>query len=553
LSAHDRHAALLALAPYFPAGATGRESWLALLSRAARGVPSGSGRAVWKAPWGITLAADLADRYARDLAHGLIHEEWDLALFRVVAAGAREVWDIGANLGLYTVSARQVMAAEGRVIAVEPHPGMLDLLRANVATNGMAETVVVAPVALSATSGRVSFTIASDAAFSGLHDTGRSPVSEVIEVECRRFDDLWRENGSRPIDAVKMDVEGHETEVLESAVEALAASPDVVLMLEASPKNLDEAGNAAFVRVLESLRERGFDIFRLLADGTAEQLRDGGTILDYSGNLFLVRPESRLRPAIDAFLAAPVPLATPAPMPSPLRHGVEAVLDLAAEVMAMAANATAGKQAMERHSGEQSSEVARLRVVKKELETRMQAAAEQQATRTAAMEHHTGELSHELIRLRTVKKELEARMKAIAAEQAARSASLGEMKQLLAKHVERETALQAKLTSRSEELGARGSALAELKQLLAKHVEREAGLQAKLKSQGEELAARGAALTELQETLAKRNATKALLEAKIRDQAVKLGARAEALNELQRRLGIKEPALEPAPKQPDVA
>jgi len=44
--------------------------------------------------------------------------------------------DVGCHYGIYSVLASKLVGPEGRVIAVEPHPGALEVLRENVATNG---------------------------------------------------------------------------------------------------------------------------------------------------------------------------------------------------------------------------------------------------------------------------------------------------------------------------------------------------------------------------------------------------------------------------------
>ncbi|GMG84910.1 FkbM family methyltransferase [Paralimibaculum aggregatum] len=113
--------------------------------------------------------------------------------------------DAGANAGLYSLAVRSFGPA--RILAVEPAPAALSRLRTNLALSGAAE-VTVAPVALSDRAGTAHIAAAgSNLGEAALGDAG-------TEVETLPLLDLLEAQGFGRVDALKIDIEGHEEPVL---------------------------------------------------------------------------------------------------------------------------------------------------------------------------------------------------------------------------------------------------------------------------------------------------------------------------------------------------
>jgi FkbM family methyltransferase len=116
-----------------------------------------------------------------------------------------QVLDLGANYGLF---AKAITARFGcRCIAVEPSPEPFAAI---------AETPLISKLqaAAASKSGTVPFHIATDSVFSSLYPT--SNVVRVIEVRAFSLPDLLDLVEARPVDLLKMDVEGAEIELLNS-------------------------------------------------------------------------------------------------------------------------------------------------------------------------------------------------------------------------------------------------------------------------------------------------------------------------------------------------
>ena len=139
--------------------------------------------------------------------------------FRTVTR-LRELADVGANLGLYSVYASRLDECE-KITTFEPNPKTYDALCENIALNPRAAELVDARrLAVSGAPGEVAF----DAR------TGFDPGAKVVEgeaenvvmVEAGRIDDAFDLGGARDV-FLKMDVEGHEMSALRGAAGFLAA------------------------------------------------------------------------------------------------------------------------------------------------------------------------------------------------------------------------------------------------------------------------------------------------------------------------------------------
>jgi FkbM family methyltransferase len=128
------------------------------------------------------------------------------------------VWDVGANTGIYTCIATDVLT-EGCAVAIEPHPGNLTCLRRNVATTHT-HRVDVWDIALSDEDGTAELYMEDPAGGHGLHSLG-GDIGETVEIETRRGDSLVADGEPVPA-VVKIDVEGAEGQVIEGMMDVLS-------------------------------------------------------------------------------------------------------------------------------------------------------------------------------------------------------------------------------------------------------------------------------------------------------------------------------------------
>ena len=162
------------------------------------------------------------------------------------------VLDIGANVGIFTMIAAKEVGSSGLVLAIEPEPKNIGLLRKNIEINGI-KNVIVLDKAISARSGKVKLNLFHLTGFHSLI----YPSDNQIEVEAKSLDDIVTELKLNRVDFIKIDAEGSELEILKGGKNVLK-SPNIKLSIAAYHKLED--GSPEFPQIVSFLKERFFDI-----------------------------------------------------------------------------------------------------------------------------------------------------------------------------------------------------------------------------------------------------------------------------------------------------
>jgi FkbM family methyltransferase len=137
---------------------------------------------------------------------------------RTVRAGD-VVYDLGANVGFYTLLAAKLVGPTGRVVAFEPVPRNLGYLRRHLALN-RCENVTVVAAAVSDRPGRARFRDGPAHTVGTLADDGEYDVDVVA------LDGF----AGPPPRVIKIDVEGAEAGVLRGARRVLREVRPIVLL-----------------------------------------------------------------------------------------------------------------------------------------------------------------------------------------------------------------------------------------------------------------------------------------------------------------------------------
>ena len=150
--------------------------------------------------------------------------------------------DVGANNGTASFSA--LSAGFSSVVACEPGPEAFRLLRANVALNDAEEAVVALNVALSNRSGSGAIDLTRGSRKGFLVQGETAVHRNAHPVRLARLDDLVGEGHIDPggVGVLWMDVEGHESQVLEGAAALLGREPPPPIVMELHPKRVRQAG-----------------------------------------------------------------------------------------------------------------------------------------------------------------------------------------------------------------------------------------------------------------------------------------------------------------------
>ena len=124
-------------------------------------------------------------------------------------------YDLGANIGLFTLLAARLVGDSGKVFSFEPDPEIAARLRRNIQRNGFTNVTVVETGIWSATT-KLNFL--KSGADSPDHGIGKFLATENgaggTLTQCVSLDDFTQDASVTPPDALKCDVEGAEVEAL---------------------------------------------------------------------------------------------------------------------------------------------------------------------------------------------------------------------------------------------------------------------------------------------------------------------------------------------------
>jgi FkbM family methyltransferase len=178
-------------------------------------VKTRSGQRTRILPGGLRMSLNMSVPYEAMVWLGWEERDELEMLERLLRPGDTFV-DCGANIGLWSLVAAPQVGEDGRVIAFEPNP---DSARRLAEHTGQSSRIRVHARALSESPRSLSFEPGEQ------HNLARVSVHGPMQVRATTLDAAVEP----PVHGIKIDVEGHELEVLKGASKTLAARPWVVV------------------------------------------------------------------------------------------------------------------------------------------------------------------------------------------------------------------------------------------------------------------------------------------------------------------------------------
>jgi len=211
--------------------------------------------------------------------------------------------DIGAHIGYHTRLLARLTGAEGRVIALEPHPVTHRALRHN--TRDLPNVTALQLAASEAEGSAELHDYLMMSASGSLHydealahqQRARMGAGDVAprgagDFEPQRYrvrtvaiDDCLTELGIARVDIVKMDIEGAELAALRGMRRTIADSPGLALVMEYNPAALRAFGHEP-VAALDEARQLGFS--------RIEAISPDGSLTDWGDPALVERETARL-------------------------------------------------------------------------------------------------------------------------------------------------------------------------------------------------------------------------------------------------------------------
>jgi FkbM family methyltransferase len=155
------------------------------------------------------------------------------------------VYDVGAHAGYHSLLCGLLVGPAGHVFAFEPHPHNRQSIQRQLALNPSLN-VTLMTYALSDTCSSVYLNSTPGSSQAYLSDDGN------IAVEARSIDYIVEKESLPPPDVIKIDVEGHEAQVLRGAIRTMTSHKPIVLC--------DYNDNQTYTMVKELLGPLGYQV-----------------------------------------------------------------------------------------------------------------------------------------------------------------------------------------------------------------------------------------------------------------------------------------------------
>ncbi len=168
---------------------------------------------------------------------GGVYEQENLDVLMSFVRDDTVFLDIGANLGFFSLQIARRVRQFGKVHSFEPHPELIRLLRASSFLNGLGDVggggagaIATHQCGLGDENTTVQFSYPIGFLAGGGVTSADIAGNTAINAEIRRLDDYFDSNFK--FDLAKIDVEGHEIEVLRGMLGTLGRNRDAKILFE---------------------------------------------------------------------------------------------------------------------------------------------------------------------------------------------------------------------------------------------------------------------------------------------------------------------------------
>jgi len=149
--------------------------------------------------------------------------------------GIKVVYDIGANVGYYTLISSKLVGSTGKVYAFEPNPRNVFYLKKHIEMNRIENTTIV-EAAVCDKCGLIRFDNTLDSSMGKISDKG-------IDVQSLTIDDFVFEQNNLPPELMKFDIEGAEYDAFIGAEKTITKFHPVLFLAAHSDDLLSECLN----------------------------------------------------------------------------------------------------------------------------------------------------------------------------------------------------------------------------------------------------------------------------------------------------------------------
>jgi FkbM family methyltransferase len=170
--------------------------------------------------------------------------------------------DIGANIGVFTITAAKYLKKSGCVISIEASPKIFDYLKKNVEINNLSNVKIFEYAITDIDNSFVPFYEPPIDHF-GMGSMAPQFYVDPIQVKTKQIDTLLKEIDITHVDVIKIDVEGYEAMVFRGAKQLLSQQKSPTIVFEFCDWAEERVPDLEIGDAQRSLIEYGYHIWRL--------------------------------------------------------------------------------------------------------------------------------------------------------------------------------------------------------------------------------------------------------------------------------------------------
>jgi len=183
---------------------------------------------------GMAILVDPAEDLGRCV---LLTRDWDAKITRVCRSLLRSgdvFLDIGAHCGLVSLSVCDLLNTDGRIHAFEPQPELIARFKQSVVRNNL-ENVYLHNVALSNTTEQGELAVPYGKTTLGSLSRRLDKSQFTVTISLKQASQYLQQLGIDKVRLMKVDVEGHESVLLEGMTSFLETSSVDAILFESEP------------------------------------------------------------------------------------------------------------------------------------------------------------------------------------------------------------------------------------------------------------------------------------------------------------------------------
>ena len=213
----------------------------------------------------VTMLLDTqTDGISRTLCLKRVREEDMVFLMKKYIKKGQVIIDCGSNIGFYPLLESKLVGDNGHLVCIEPDFRNYKLLQKNIALISDVKTDLF-NIAISDKKGTMSLDIGGPSNLNKIVRSDREIALNSVDVEVDTIDNLMGKLHLKP-DFIRMDIEGHEVEVLSGMRDTIKnAASGFVIFFELHPNEYDETHSLE--GQLEFLYEEGFECEVIVSAG----------------------------------------------------------------------------------------------------------------------------------------------------------------------------------------------------------------------------------------------------------------------------------------------